>query len=136
MKLMGHNTRTVSQRYVHPSPESVERAASRMEALNALVFEGTRAATNRRLLRWLRNEKRAVGPEGFIGFGISARMSDCGRPLARTVVLIQDQRSCRQDRQDQLDHRPLQVSMRTSSHFQQEGFIMTENYLNWSDETW
>jgi integrase len=34
MKLMGHSTITVSQRYVHPSPESVELAVSRMEALN------------------------------------------------------------------------------------------------------
>ena len=34
MKLMGHSTITVSQRYVHPSPESVERAVGRMEALN------------------------------------------------------------------------------------------------------
>ena len=34
MKLMGHSTITVSQRYVHPSPESVELAVSRMDALN------------------------------------------------------------------------------------------------------
>lgn len=34
MKLMGHSTIAVSQRYVHPSPESVERAVSQMEALN------------------------------------------------------------------------------------------------------
>jgi integrase len=35
MRLMGHSTVTVSQRYVHPSPESVERAYNRMEAMNA-----------------------------------------------------------------------------------------------------
>ena len=34
MKLMGHSTVTVSQRYVHPSPESIERAFERLEALN------------------------------------------------------------------------------------------------------
>jgi integrase len=34
MKLMGHSTITVSQRYVHPSPESMERAVGRMDALN------------------------------------------------------------------------------------------------------
>ena len=34
MKLMGHSTVTVSQRYVHPSPESVELAFERLEALN------------------------------------------------------------------------------------------------------
>jgi integrase len=34
MKLMGHSTVTVSQRYVHPSPESVELAYERMATLN------------------------------------------------------------------------------------------------------
>src|SRR3984885_1511516 len=41
MRLMGHSTVTVSQRYVHPSPESVENAVSRLEALNeSKVREG------------------------------------------------------------------------------------------------
>lgn len=35
MKLMGHSTITVSQRYVHPSPEAVERAFGRMQDLNS-----------------------------------------------------------------------------------------------------
>jgi integrase len=35
MRLMGHSSVTVSQRYVHPSPESVERAFERLQALNA-----------------------------------------------------------------------------------------------------
>ena len=39
MKLMGHSTITVSQRYVHPSPESVERAFERLQTLN---LEATR----------------------------------------------------------------------------------------------
>jgi len=34
MRLMGHSTVTVSQRYVHPSPEAVESAVSRMDGLN------------------------------------------------------------------------------------------------------
>ncbi|MEN6534998.1 MAG: tyrosine-type recombinase/integrase [Bryobacteraceae bacterium] len=34
MRLMGHSSVTISQRYVHPSPESVERAFARMEALS------------------------------------------------------------------------------------------------------
>jgi hypothetical protein len=33
MNLMGHSTITVSQKYVHPSPESVERAVGPIEAL-------------------------------------------------------------------------------------------------------
>jgi integrase len=34
MRLMGHSTVTVSQRYVHPSPEGIELAYERMAALN------------------------------------------------------------------------------------------------------
>lgn len=35
MRIAGHSSITVSQRYVHPSPESLERAFERLEALNA-----------------------------------------------------------------------------------------------------
>jgi integrase len=35
MKLAGHSSVTVSQRYVHPTPESCELAFERLEALNA-----------------------------------------------------------------------------------------------------
>jgi integrase len=34
MRLMGHSSVTVSQRYVHPTPESLERAVERLEGLN------------------------------------------------------------------------------------------------------
>jgi len=34
MRLMGHSTVTVSQRYVHPTPETLESAFERLEALN------------------------------------------------------------------------------------------------------
>lgn len=34
MRLMGHSSVTVSQRYVHPTPEGMERAVERLEALN------------------------------------------------------------------------------------------------------
>jgi integrase len=34
MRLMGHSTVTVSQRYIHPSPEAVELAFERLNALN------------------------------------------------------------------------------------------------------
>src|SRR5271165_3013512 len=34
MRLVGHSTVTVSQRYVHPSPEAVELAYERMTAMN------------------------------------------------------------------------------------------------------
>lgn len=35
MRIAGHSSITVSQRYVHTSPESLERAFERLEALNA-----------------------------------------------------------------------------------------------------
>ena len=34
MRLMGHSSVTVSQRYVHPTPEAMERAVERLQALN------------------------------------------------------------------------------------------------------
>lgn len=43
MRLMGHSSVTMSQRYVHPSPENVERAFARLEALNEA--ERTRVGT-------------------------------------------------------------------------------------------
>jgi integrase len=44
MRLMGHSTVTVSQRYVHPSPEAVELAFGRLMALN-LKKVGTEMGT-------------------------------------------------------------------------------------------
>jgi integrase len=38
MLLMGHSTVTVSQRYVHPSPEALELAYERMTAMNLRRF--------------------------------------------------------------------------------------------------
>ena len=37
MRLMGHSSVTVSQRYVHPTPEALERAVERLESLNEKV---------------------------------------------------------------------------------------------------
>ena len=34
MRVAGHSSVTVSQKYVHPSPESFERAFERLEAMN------------------------------------------------------------------------------------------------------
>jgi integrase len=54
MRLMGHSSVTVSQRYVHPSPESVENAIARMESLGQQkksevgVLFGIPKATNER----------------------------------------------------------------------------------------
>jgi integrase len=35
MRTMGHSSVVVSQRYVHPTPETLERAFERLEAMNA-----------------------------------------------------------------------------------------------------
>jgi hypothetical protein len=35
MRIAGHSAITVSQRYVHPSPEALERAFEKLENLNA-----------------------------------------------------------------------------------------------------
>jgi len=47
MRLMGHSTVTVSQRYVHPSPEAIEYAVSRTEIWNAsrMLGVGTNLGT-------------------------------------------------------------------------------------------
>jgi hypothetical protein len=34
MRLMGHSSVTVSQKYVHPSPEAMERAVQRLDQMN------------------------------------------------------------------------------------------------------
>jgi hypothetical protein len=39
-------------------------------------FRGDSACHENDLIEWLRDEKRAEGPQGFIGFAISARMSE------------------------------------------------------------
>jgi site-specific recombinase XerD len=47
MKLMGHSSVTVSQRYVHSSPESMERAFDRMQTLNrSQALRKSRVPTN------------------------------------------------------------------------------------------
>ena len=40
MKLMGHSSVTISQRYVHPTPETVERAFERLQILNEKARNG------------------------------------------------------------------------------------------------
>jgi len=39
MRIAGHSSVTVSQRYVHPTPEGMERAFERLEKLNAVKYE-------------------------------------------------------------------------------------------------
>lgn len=44
MRLMGHSSVTVSQKYVHPSPEAMERAVERLEAFNERAARGLPSA--------------------------------------------------------------------------------------------
>jgi hypothetical protein len=46
------------------------------ETVTTYYYRGDSACHEYRLINWLRDEKRAGGPQGFIGFAISARMSD------------------------------------------------------------
>jgi integrase len=43
MRIAGHSSVTVSQRYVHPTPEGMERAFQRLESLNAEKFDRAKA---------------------------------------------------------------------------------------------
>jgi integrase len=57
MRIAGHSSVTVSQRYVHPTPEGMERAFERLEKLNALKHEQAEAEA--------KAEAAAAGAEGF-----------------------------------------------------------------------
>jgi len=48
-------------------------------------FRGDSACYQQELMRWLRNRKREDGPEGFIGFGISAQMSEALQKQIRSL---------------------------------------------------
>jgi integrase len=52
MRLMGHSSVTVSQRYVHPTPEALERAVDRRQVLNKQATQG-----------WLEGSKTPAVPE-------------------------------------------------------------------------
>ena len=43
MRIAGHSSVTVSQRYIHPTPEGMERAFERLEKLNEVKFKQARA---------------------------------------------------------------------------------------------
>lgn len=65
MRIAGHSSVTTSQRYVHPTPEGLERAFERLEDLNTRKFEeavieataGSRVPTNLPTPRKLRSKK-------------------------------------------------------------------------------
>ena len=56
--------------------------------MQGLFFRGDSACHESGLIHWLRNESREGGPQGFIGFNVSARMS---QELARTLRAVPEE---------------------------------------------
>jgi hypothetical protein len=63
MKIMGHSSVTVSQRYVHPTPEILERAFERLEERNQGAAAKLVAGLGRQLPATVEPEE--VDPEHF-----------------------------------------------------------------------
>jgi hypothetical protein len=59
-----------------PLPVAKRAFAALPEPVTTFYYRGDSASHEKELLQWLRDEKRADGPQGFIGFAISARMSE------------------------------------------------------------
>ena len=59
--------------------------ASLPGTVNEFYFRGDSACHEHELIDWLRDEKRPDGPQGFIGFAISARMSPALRQAVAAV---------------------------------------------------
>ncbi|MHB2009514.1 MAG: IS1380 family transposase [Acidobacteriaceae bacterium] len=55
------------------------------ETVTSYYYRGDSASHEKELLAWLRDERRADGPQGKIGFAISARMSEA---LHRAIVQV------------------------------------------------
>ena len=53
--------------------------------MNEYYLRGDSACHEHELIDWLRDEKRTDGPQGFIGFGVSARMSPALRHAVEAV---------------------------------------------------
>jgi hypothetical protein len=58
-----------------PLPVTKRAFAALPETVQTRYFRGDSACYEETLLSWLRNEKREEGPQGFIGFAVSARMN-------------------------------------------------------------
>jgi hypothetical protein len=55
------------------------------ETVTSYYYRGDSASHEKELIQWLRNENRADGPQGTIGFAISARMSEA---LHRAILQV------------------------------------------------
>lgn len=59
-----------------PLPVAKKAFAALPETVTTYYYRGDSACHESGLINWLRNEQRAEGPRGMIGFAISARMSE------------------------------------------------------------
>jgi hypothetical protein len=56
------------------------------ETIQERYFRGDSACCEEELLTWLRNEQRQTGPQGFIGFAVSARMKAALREQIEAAI--------------------------------------------------
>ena len=63
----------------------VEAYAALPSTVKEFYYRGDSACHEHGLVDWLRNEQREEGPQGFIGFAISARMSPALRSAVKAV---------------------------------------------------
>jgi hypothetical protein len=66
-----------------PLPVTQRAYAALPETVGERYFRGDSACDEETLLTWLRHEQRENGPQGFIGFAVSARMN----PVLRQEIL-------------------------------------------------
>lgn len=71
-----------------PLPVAKAAFAALPETVSEYYYRGDSACHESGLLNWLRNEKRGDGPQGFIGFAVSARMSEA---LHEAILRVPEQ---------------------------------------------
>ena len=79
MRIAGHSSVTVSQRYVHPTPEGLERAFERLEDLNATKFREAAAE--------VKAEAAAAGGGSRLPAKVPTVRKQAGRKSAQLVEL-------------------------------------------------
>ena len=69
-------------------PAAKRGFAALPETVTTFYYRGDSASHEHELIQWLRDEKRADGPQGFLGFAISARMTDA---LHKAVLRVPEE---------------------------------------------
>lgn len=72
---------------MNPLPCAQAAFSALPEAVTELYFRGDSACHERSLINWLRDEDRSEGRKGFIGFAVSARMS---QELSRALQAVSE----------------------------------------------